>query len=239
MNFYNLYITVTCLFICFTLLANNESKDVYFDNEYTYISIDRDLGVLEIYQYDDSSHPIIGDTIRRGVFTLKHIDNNFHSILENGYDEKQLNSIPITTRETGDDNLIIKLETQNLNNDYKLLIYSKRQLEISQFSYHKSLTIELYPDSCGYEFAIVPTSNAFNLLPCFIYGFNNNVKFFKIPQFDNNLFTKGHEIIINIPFLDDSYFQKWIVGNETIKIDKNKIFWNGHVFLPYNCIKKY
>lgn len=239
MNFYNFNVIVACLFLCFTLMAKTENKNVYYDNEYTFIEIDRDTEIIEIYQYDNSFHPVIGDTILRGKFELKHINTKFYSLSNIISGQDWFNNVFITDNETENNSLNIIFETPNLNNVYKLFIYSKGQHKISHFTFREKLNIELSPDTCGYEFAIVPTSNAFNLLSCFIYGFNNNVKYAILPQLDKNLFTKGHEIRVSIPFLNDNYFQKWIVNNETIKIDKNKIIWNGHVFSPYKQIRKF
>lgn len=232
MKFLKLNIIVIYLGVCLTLMAQTENIDVYYDKEYTFMAIDRDANIIKIYQYDRSYHPILGDTIFRGEFALKHIYTKFFSLSSNISGEDWSENIFITKKETENNEINIKFETPNLNNEYKLLIYSKGQHRISQYGFRENLKVELCPDTCGYEFAIVPTSNAFSLLPCFIYGFNNNAKYLKLPPLDKNLFIKGNEITINIPNLDDTYFQRWIVNNETVRIDKNKIFWNGHVFSP-------
>lgn len=212
---------------------SSKSSVEYYDGGYNHIKIDWEKSTARFYQIDSTHHPVFSDTIRRGEFVINNIYKNFY-ILNNISDVSTCwNDMTVTTSPSRSENLSVKFNIPYLKNNYLLKVYSIGQDSILIEKFRNNKMYLFLPDSIGYEFALIPHDSPMEFVPQSILGFNNTIKFITIP-IEGNILKENRQIEIYIPLMKDDIFDLWNINGELLRIDNDKIKWNGSEFKKYN-----
>lgn len=227
-----MFILMLVMVSSFMYPNNDPSKNYedYYDGGYTHIRICRDSNTACFYQFDSTRHPVLSDTIRRGKFMITKIFKNFH-VLKNVSDINTLwKEMEIKCNISETDKLSVKFDIPRLKGKYLLQIHSIGRDSTFQEKFSNNCTFHFSPDSVGYEFALIPQEHPMSHPPLFLLGFNNTVKFIKLPKIQSAIFKKNNQIEISIPHLEDKVFDFWNLNGTLLKIENDKIKWNGNEF---------
>ena len=216
-----------CLFICFNLYAFGQNKDisgVYYAQSGMYIKVKNDNFYLIIPQ---THSPVwFNDTLANCTF--KWVDKNFielNSTPPNIITLKGLNVVQ-SSDSTVKDSIKIsfsipyqrwKLKITVHTNTSKTfdLVYSKSNRELILPNNVKSISFYIVP-----EHIIPHTSDG---LFYGIVGFDS----FQECQIEKNI----NHILIEIPAIDDSFFERYYIKGDYVKVSKDSITWKGEVFV--------
>lgn len=208
--------------------THNLKPGIYFNYYYTYISIDEGSQTGKIFEY----HPftlVFCDTVYRGQFKLSHIRGDFYSIESRLPGQDCIDNMITTCKKDTSiqSNInIVKFNLGEISGTYLIMAKRLSDGKIFQKIYDDSFYMALENDNQGYEFAILPQFNLTNF-PFNLNGYNETIKFLKIPPFDSGYFDGNNYLEINLPLFSDQIFFDWCLDGVIVEIKHNQILFNG------------
>ena len=215
------------LCICISHYAFGQAKDIsgtYFSESGTKLEI---TGNKLNYIVPQSHSPIwYNDTLANCIF--KWVDANFI----------ELNSTPPDI--LGHRGLkVVQSSDSTINDSIKvsfLIPYQRGELKITIYTNTNKTFDLIYPKSS--RELMIPNnveSISFYIMPDHIIPHTSSCLFYGIVGFDSfheyQIKKNINHISIEIPAIDDSFFEKYYVKGDYAKISKDTITWKGEVFM--------
>ncbi|MDE5870508.1 MAG: hypothetical protein K2H22_00985 [Muribaculaceae bacterium] len=222
---------------CFNLQIKDGMK--VYSNAFTYIVVDSDFHMAQIYELDTDSHqPVLAREYWRGNFHLKYIQDNFYSIVnKEPPGEKCIENMDVSHVSSDSGYITARFRLGESRNRYSVMARSIRTDSIYSIVYPINEEMILPIDENGYLFSIMPSDSTGISMAGITYGFSPTLKYLNLPKIRKDLFSKGGSVEISLPFFDDGIFEIWCVNGEILQIHNRilneKIIWHGKEFLLY------
>lgn len=212
------------LCLCFNLFAFGQKKDIsgtYFSKNGSKIEIKgNQLTYIEPHTYT----PIwYNDTL--ALCTFMWVDTNFI----------ELNSTPVNILGLK----VIQFSDSTINDSLKVSFFIPCQRQNLKITVHTNTfnTFELTYAKDNRELMLPHNikSIAFYIVPEHIRPHSSDGQFYGIVGFDSfqeyQIEKNTNHISIEIPAINDSFFEKYYIKNDYAKVTNNTITWKGEVFI--------
>lgn len=218
---------------------NVSLKSGTYNYLYTYISIDSKTSEAKIFQYDFYELVAL-DTTYRGIFKIKHIKDRFYSL------EAKLPGLECIEDIILSSNKDSSLHENTCRVNFKLgdinkikgsyLIMAKRMSDgtLFQMEYGVDSYMTLEGNITEYEFAILSQYDLRDL-PFTLTGYNNTIKFLKLPTFDSVNLVGNNIFQISLPLFRDEMFFELCINGKIIEIKDKYILYNGNKYELIKC----
>lgn len=215
------------LYICFSLYAFGQKKDIsgtYFSKSGTKIEI---IGNELNYIIPQIHSPVwSNDTLAKCTF--KWIDVDFIELNSTSPNILALKGLKVAqfSDSTINDSIKVSFLIPYQRSNLKISVYTNT-FKTFDFIYSKSSSELMLPNNIE--------SITFYIVPEHMIPHTSDGLFYGIIGFDSfqeyKIKKNINHISIEIPAIDDSFFEKYYVKGDYIKISKDIITWKGEVFM--------
>lgn len=220
-------ITMFLLFISlnsYVLGQERSISGVYYSRSGMYIKVKGDNFYLIVPQ----SHLPIWSNDTLAKCTFKWIDRNFielNSTLPDIIAFKELNVVQ-SSDSTVSDSIKVSFSIPYQRWKLKITVHTDTFKDFN-LTYTKNNRTLMLPDNTK--------TIAFSIVPEHIIPHTPDGLFYGIVEFDSfqefQIEKNANHIVIEIPSIDDSFFERYYIKGEYARVSKNSITWKGEVFV--------
>ncbi len=219
----NYLLFILFIFYSFIISAQNKLYGRYYSESGVYFEIKDDK--FKLIMLNSAINGFYSDILAEG--TMKYIDNSFielNSLISPVYEI--FRTLKITQSEQGlmDNDIEIKFLIPYKRDSLRIAIYTDKfkTFKFSYSDYNKSIIIPKGVNS--FSFMIEPENIITHNFDGTYYGV------LSLNSLEYNIEKEIKLIEVNIPALDDSFFEKYYLKGDYVRIVNKSIIWKGEVF---------
>lgn len=215
-----------CVFYSTVALAQNDISGTYIDQYGMTLILDD--GHFKLIQPNSAQRGFYSDVLAEGVF--QRVDKSFVEFNSLGNPAFEATRSIIVTQQTGSapvDSIKLCFSIPYRKCGLKIFVDTMNPYKYFTINYSAKNNVLYIPGNVkSFSFSIIPEYVLPHTAAGLFYGV---IEFSALEEY--RVMENATRIDIEIPAVDDAYFEKYYVKGDYVRVTKNSIKWNGDLFV--------